>query len=92
MKPRQRLKTFKMLDETGVLPQCKCDRTIEQLLEFKADRFRAYVIRIVGQRHYRAALVIARFPETYHTVRDAIDAKVPLDRTEAPGETDAEAT
>jgi hypothetical protein len=90
VKARQRLKVLKALDEMGVLPRCKCDRAVEQLPEFKQDQFRAYVIRRIGQRHYRAALMIAPFPETYYAVRDAIDAKIRLDGAEAAEETDPE--
>jgi hypothetical protein len=74
--PRQRLKAFSVLQEAGALPQCTCRKTAEELIEDRQDAARAYVIRIVGQRYYRSAMIIPCFPETYHAVRDAIDAKV----------------
>jgi hypothetical protein len=73
---RQRLKSFSALEEAGALPACTCDRTKEWLAELRDDALFAYIIRSVGQRHYRAAVVIAQFPETYFAVREAIDARV----------------
>jgi hypothetical protein len=72
----QRLKSFSALEEAGALPGCTCDRTKEWLAELRDDALFAYFIRSVGQRHFRAAVMIALFPETYFAVRDAIDAKV----------------
>jgi hypothetical protein len=73
---RARLKAFAALSDVGAFPPCTCREDTGHLAEQKSDVFRAYVIRSVGQRHYRAALIIARVPETYCAVRDAIDAKV----------------
>jgi hypothetical protein len=81
--PGRRLKAFEALDKMKVLPRCTCNTRVEKLPEFEADANRAYTIRLVGQRHYRAALVIAAFPETYFAVRDAIDAKVRTEQESA---------
>ena len=89
VKARQRLKVFNALDEAGALPRCKCDRTVEQREELKDDQLEEYFIRSVGQRHYRAAMIIAHFPETYYAVRDAIDAKVQAEREKAANEAEA---
>ncbi len=78
--PRRRLEAFASLDELGALPECTCDPDEGKLREEERhDASRAYVIRSVAQRHHRAATVIAEFPETFHAVRDAIDAKVAAD-------------
>ena len=83
---KQRLKAFHALDELGVLPRCTCTETEAELPELDEDLRRAWIIRSVGRRHYRAATAVAFFPETYHAVRDAIDAKVAaaLDTGERP--------
>jgi hypothetical protein len=47
--------------------------TTKRRFEPLADRHRAYVMRAVARKHYRAATMIARFPETHVAVRDAID-------------------
>jgi hypothetical protein len=74
---KQRLRVFEALDELGVLPRCTCRKDDPHLaLVEEEDLRRAYIIRLVGRRHYRAALAIARFPETFYAVRDAVDAKV----------------
>lgn len=70
----ERLDALEALDEWGVLPQCTCKPPPKfELEEELADRHRAYVIRAVARKHYRAATMIARFPETHVAVRDAID-------------------
>jgi hypothetical protein len=73
---RSRLRAFTALSDAGVFPKCTCREDTGHLAEEKSDAFRAFVIRTVGQRHYRAALIIAHFPETYCAVREAVDAKV----------------
>ncbi len=47
-----------------------------QLIEHKLDAYYAHTIRLVAKKHYRAALHIAKHPETYLAVQDAIDARV----------------
>jgi hypothetical protein len=74
VRPKDRLDAFVRLDELGVLPRCTCRRTDEpRLAEERGDAARAYVIRLVAQKYYRAAGVIAQFPETYLAVRDIVD-------------------
>jgi hypothetical protein len=74
--PHERLKAFAALEEMNVLPRCTCDqkKTIE------AEAWGTYVIRMVAQKHYRAAAFIASYPETYLAVRDAVDAAIVADR------------
>jgi hypothetical protein len=61
----------------GALPRCTCEpEPKHQLVEEKYDAYDAYTIRLVAKKHYRAALHIARYPETYLAVRDAIDARI----------------
>jgi hypothetical protein len=74
---KERLDAIKVLDEAGALPTCSCRREPKDLLaEDERDITIAYTIRLVAQRHYRAASLIARFPESYLAVRDAIDAQI----------------
>lgn len=74
VKTKDRLDAFAALDEMEALPRCTCKPDPElQLAELEEDAFCAYVIRMVSQRHYRAALVTAHYPETYVAVREAID-------------------
>lgn len=74
--PQERLKAFAVLDEMNVLPRCTCD----QKKTIDAEAWGTHVIRMVAQKHYRAAAVIARYPETYLAVRDAVDAAIVEDR------------
>ena len=72
-----RLDCFDALDELGAIRRCTCERGERgQLPELRADELRAYVIQVVVQAHYRAALAVAQFPQTYLAVRDAIDTRV----------------
>ena len=85
---KDRLNAFEALAELDVLPDCSCKpdkRT--QFVEMQVDEERAYVIKMVAEQHYRAALVIARYPDTYVTVRGAID-----DALLAAAESDREAS
>ena len=90
MKTKDRLDAFDVLDEMKALPRCTCKaEPDDQLAEFKADAWRAFVVRIMVQTHYRAALIIARYPGTYLAVRDSIDeatirALGDADRTSEP--------
>lgn len=73
---KDRLRALGALEELDVLPKCTCAPTKRRgtvLHEMKTDGILAYVIRIVAERHYRAAIYIAAFPETFVAVRDAID-------------------
>ena len=49
------------------------------LRELPLDYENGWLISMVGRRHYRAATVIAAFPETYLAVQDAIDAALLAD-------------
>jgi len=72
-----RLKAFAALDVEGVLPRCTC--TPSQQTEYDRDRidaWRAFIIRMVTKETNTAAFMIARYPETYLAVRDAIDRKL----------------
>jgi hypothetical protein len=72
--PKERLDALVALDEAGELPRCECKpRKKLNLIEDRVDVTRARVVRLVAQKHDRAARTIARFPETYCAVRDAID-------------------
>jgi hypothetical protein len=74
---QDRLQALGALDEMGALPRCTCEPDPQhQLIEHKRDAWYACTIRLVAQKHYRAALRIARYPETYLAVRDAIDASI----------------
>lgn len=75
---RQRLKTFDALDKADAFRHCTCGGSEPkfQLSEEKRDSTRAYIVKLVGGRHYRAAGAAVRFPETYLAVRDAIDAAI----------------
>jgi hypothetical protein len=74
---KDRLEALVALDAAGALPRCKCNpEPARELVEARTDRWYAYTVRLVAQRHYRAALGIASYPETYLAVRDAIDARV----------------
>ena len=74
---RDRLNTLRALDDMGALPRCTCEPEAKnQLVGQKCDAHDAYTIRLVARKHYRAALHIARYPETYLAVRDAIDAGI----------------
>jgi hypothetical protein len=74
---KDRLKALRALDDLEALPRCTCEpEPKHQLDEEKADAYDAYAIRLVAKKHYRAALHIARYPETYLAVRDAIDARI----------------
>ena len=71
---KDRLDAFALLDEMEALPRCTCRADPEtQLVELQDDAFRAYVIRMVSQTHYRAAMIVARYPETYVAVREILD-------------------
>jgi hypothetical protein len=70
------LDAFVALDELGVLPQCTCTPTKRGLDEERLDEWRAHAIRVVAKRHHRAAMLIARYPETYVAVQEAIDARI----------------
>jgi hypothetical protein len=71
--PKARYEAFVALDDAGALPKCACKRERRRLPEDDWDADRAFVIRMVAQKHYRAAAVISLFPETYCAVRDAVD-------------------
>jgi hypothetical protein len=72
-----RLKALRALDDLGALPRCTCEpEPKHQLDEEKVDAWDAHTIRLGAQKHFRAALEIARYPETYLAVRDAIDARI----------------
>ncbi len=74
---KERLQALDALDEMGALPRCTCEPEPQhQLVEHKSDARVAYTIRLVAQKHSRAALHIAAYPETYLAVRDAIDARI----------------
>jgi hypothetical protein len=74
---KDRLKALRALDDIGALPRCTCEpEPKHQLVEEKYDASDAHTVRLVAQKHYRAALHIARYPETYLAVRDAIDARI----------------
>ena len=74
---KDRLKALRALDDLGALPRCTCEpEPKDQLVEEKYDARDACTIRLVAQKHYRAALHIAYYPETYLAVRDAIDARI----------------
>jgi hypothetical protein len=75
---KERLQALAALEELDVLPSCRCQRKKKGpvLSEDRLDRLYAYAIRIVAEKHYRAALTIASFPETYVAVRDSIDAAI----------------
>lgn len=76
IRPIDRLDAVEALDELNVLERCTCNRPAQMLSEHRVDAWAAYVIRTVGQRHHRAALVVARFPSTFVAVRTATDAVV----------------
>jgi hypothetical protein len=82
--PKDRLRALAALEELEVLPKCTCSRKkAPALRETRIDGLYAYVIQIVAERHYRAALNSASFPETFVAVRDAIDAAI-LQRSRSP--------
>jgi len=70
---KERLDAFAALEEADAFPACTCRREDLWLAEDKYDASAAFVIRMVAQNHYRAAIYIARYPKTYVAVRDAID-------------------
>jgi len=72
-----RLKAFAALDEEGVLPRCTCKPSQrDDFHRQPTDAWRAFIIRVTRKETYVAALYVARYPETYLAVRDAIDAKI----------------
>jgi hypothetical protein len=74
---RQRLKAFEALEKADAFRPCTCGpEPKRQLLEERLDADRAYFVRLVGGRHYRAAVAAAEFPEIYLAVRDAVDAAI----------------
>ena len=81
---RKRLQALRALDEIGVLPRCTCEpEPKHQLVEHRRDAWFAYTVCLVARKHYRAAMHIAEYPETYLAVRDAIDARVVRELEEA---------
>jgi hypothetical protein len=77
VKTKDRLDAFVLLDEVEALPRCTCRADPEtRLAEIQDDAFRAYVIRMVSQTHYRSAMIAARYPETYVAVRQVLDDAV----------------
>jgi len=71
---KDRLDAFVALDDLEVLPRCQCDPQHEnELIERQPDAWDTYVVRMCAETHYRAALIVAAYPETYLAVRDAID-------------------
>jgi hypothetical protein len=74
---KDRLDSFIELDRMEVLPRCTCKpKGRPALIEDEVDAWRAHAIRLVTKMHYRAATWVARYPETYNAVRDAIDETV----------------
>jgi hypothetical protein len=91
-KTKDRLDAFGVLDDLGALPRCRCEPEKQVLEELQLDARRAFVIRMVAERHYRAALVIAHYPETHVAVREVIDAALLRAAVEEPdGDGNAEA-
>ena len=87
VRAQDRLDAFAVLDEMEVLPRCTCSpKPGLELAELAADETRGFVIRMVAQDHYRAAMIIARYPATHLAVRDAIDGGIlaGLTASEAP--------
>ena len=80
---RKRLKAFEALAKADAFRPCTCGgpEPALQLREQKFDAALAYIVRLLGSRHYRAAAAAVEFPETYLAVRDAIDAAVRARRT-----------
>lgn len=77
---KERLDSFVELDKMKVLPRCTCKpKTGPTLIEDEVDAWRAHAIRLMTKMHYRAAMLVARYPETYIAVRDAIDEAVGSD-------------
>jgi hypothetical protein len=79
---RKRLQAFETLEKAGGFRRCTCGGPEPKFLlsEEKLDSALAYIVRVAGGRHYRAAANAAEFPETYLAVRDAIDAAVRSER------------
>jgi hypothetical protein len=73
---KDRLKAFVALEKAGALLECTCAPEPARLTEDKRDIARAYFIRLVAGRHYRAAVARVRYPETYLALRDTVDAKL----------------
>lgn len=70
---KTRLDAFVVLDEMEALPRCTCKPPKDlHLVEDRIDETRAFVVRMVARRHYRAALISAQFPSTYTAVQDVI--------------------
>jgi len=81
-----RLMAFAALDDEDALPRCTCSPSARRSGSGLDER-RAMTIRLVAQKHLRASLHIAEYPETFLAVRDAIDARVLADlRQTAEGE------
>jgi hypothetical protein len=82
---KDRLDALAALDDAGALPRCTCKpEPAHQLREERVDAWYACTIRLVSKKHYWAALRIARYPETYLAVRDAIDARAAADLSASP--------
>jgi hypothetical protein len=79
VKARHRLDAYKRLEEAGALRRCVC---APELTSFEypppAPEITAYTrtIRLLVRRTRRSALVVVRFPETYHALREVLDRKI----------------
>lgn len=75
---RLRLKAFEALEKADAFRRCACGgpEPKRQLSEEKFDAACAYLVRLAGGRHYRAAIAAVEFPEVYLAVRDALDAEI----------------
>lgn len=80
---KERLSSFEALDELEVFQRCKCEPLELPLIEKRADEVVAYVVQMVSRRHYRAALVVANFPETFLAVRTSVDNAILAENAEA---------
>lgn len=81
---KDRLEALAALDELGVLPKCTCGaKKTPVLREMRLAELYVYVIRIVAETHFRAAVQIAHFPETALAVRNAIDDAILKKEAEA---------
>jgi hypothetical protein len=69
-----RLRALLALERGGALQRCTCrPKRALRLAEVQQDDRRARIVRLVAQRHYRAARTVARFPATSIAVQEAID-------------------
>jgi hypothetical protein len=78
-KARHRLGAYKQLEEAQALRKCVCaPKRWNPEFPPPAPQIDAYndTIRLLVRRTHRSALVVVRFPETYHALREMLDKQI----------------